>query len=460
MFIVPPFVRRARFSSRLILAVCFSLLASPIFAADPAFTVTPDRASGVYAPNEKVTWKVDVAGDRAGLTALPYKVKKDAQVVISTGTIDLSAGPATITASREEPGAILAEIMSMDKTKQLPVAMGGAVISPEKIGPAAPAPADFDEFWQGKLKELAAVPPNPQLEKVDVSTVKNGEGMECYKVSLDNIRGTHVRGVLAKPAKDGKYPAMLMVNSAGVSGLDKASIVGHAKAGWLVLNVSAHDLPVDESDAYYKELKEGSLKNYFYIGSEDRETSYFVRMFLGCARGAEYLASRSDWNGEVLIVTGSSQGGLQSFATAALCPKITAVMANVAAGCDNFAPLANPARAFGWPYWLSNFGPKGRDMEKVKQTAGYFDGINFAARIKAPTLVGVALLDIAARPAGVIAAYNAIPAPKELIIMATSDHYGSKGAQLPFFNTFIKWKDALQKGKPLPLPPQTTTAAN
>lgn len=440
--------------------MCLSLLASPLLAADPAFTVTPDHATGVYAPNEKVTWTVDVVGDRAGMTALPYKVKKDAQGVIGTGTIDLSAGPATIIGSREEPGALLAEIMSMDTTKQLPLAMGGAVISPEKIGPAAPAPADFDEFWKAKLQELAAVPPNPQLEKVDIATLKNAEGMECYKVSLDNIRGTHVRGVLAKPSKDGKYPAMLMVNSAGVSALDKASIVGQAKAGWLVLNVSAHDLPVDEADAYYKNLKEGALKNYFYIGSEDRETSYFLRMFLGCVRGAEYLASRPDWNGEVLIVTGSSQGGLQSFATAALCPKITAVMANVAAGCDNLAPLANPARAFGWPYWLSNFGPKDRDMAKVKQTAGYFDGINFAARIKAPSLVAVALLDIAARPAGVIAAYNAIPAPKELIIMPLSDHHGSKGAQAAYFNTFIKWKDALQKGKPLPLPPQATTATN
>lgn len=457
MFIVPPSARRFRLFSGPVLVACFSLLVSPLFAADPVLTVTPDHASGVYAPNETVTWTVDVTGDRVGMTALPYKVKKDAQGMISTGTIDLSAGPATITASREEPGAILAEIMSMDTTKQLPIAMGGAVISPEKIDPAAPAPADFDEFWQAKLKELAAVPPNPQLEKVDIATVKNGEGMELYKVSLDNIRDTHVRALLAKPAKDGKYPAMLMVNSAGVYALDKNAVVGQAKSGWLVLNVSAHDLPVDEADTFYKDLKEGALKNYFYIGSEDRETSYFLRMFLGCVRGAEYLASRSDWNGEVLVVTGTSQGGLQSLATAALYPKITDVMTNVAAGCDNFAPLTNPARAFGWPYWLSNFGPKDRDMAKVKQTAGYFDGINFAARIKAPTLVAVALLDIAARPAGVIAAYNAIPAPKELIIMPVSDHHGSKGTQAAYFNTFNKWKDALQKGKPLPLPPQTAT---
>ena len=436
-----------------LIAAALILTGGWALAAEPQFTVTPDHATGVYAPNEKVTWTVDTKADRAGLTALPYKVKKDGQGDAASGTIDLSAGPATISASREEPGALLVSIFSMDKANLLPVVMGGAVISPEKLGPVVPAPEDFDAFWQGKLKELAAVPPNPQLEKVDIAGMKNADGMECDKVTLGNIRGTHVRGVLAKPARDGKFPAMLMVNSAGVGALDKAQVVGYAKAGWIVLNVSAHDLPVDESDAFYKDLKENSMKNYYYIGSEDRETSYFLRMFLGCVRGAEYLASRPDWDGKTLIVTGTSQGGLQSLATAGLYPGITAVMANVPAGCDNYGPLANPPRAFGWPYWFATMGaPQGRDLEKAKKTAGYFDGIYFASRIHCPTLVAVALADIAARPAGVIAAFNAINAPKELIIMPTSDHHGSGGAQAVFFMTFLKWRDALQKGNPLPLP--------
>lgn len=426
-------------------------------AADPTFVVTPDHSTGVYAPDEMVTWTVDVKGipadERLELNALPYKVKEDGQGDVTTGTIDLSAGPATIQASRKEPGALLALIMSMDKTKLLPVAMGGAVIEPDKIQAAEPAPKDFDQFWQEKLKELAAVPPNPQVEKVDVSTIKNADGMECYKVTLDNIRGTHAKGVLAKPAKEGKFPAMLLVNSAGVGPLDKAQVVGYAKAGWLVLNISAHDLPVDETDAYYKDLKENSMKNYFTIGNDDRETSYFLRMFLGCVRGAEYLSTRPDWDGKVLIVTGISQGGLQSFATAALYPKITGVLVDVPAGCDNYGPRANPPRAFGWPYWLTKLGvPAGKDLNKIETTAGYFDGIYFAERVHCPTLVAVALCDIAARPAGVIAAYNAIPGPKELIIMPVADHHGAGGTQLAYFTEFGKWRDALQKGKPLPIP--------
>jgi cephalosporin-C deacetylase len=439
----------------LVAGLLITLASGFAHSADTVFTVTPDKATGVYTPEEKVTWTVDVKGDRGGLTALPYKVKKDAQGEVASGTIDLSSGPAIITASRAEAGALLAQIFSMDTTKPLPVAMGGAVISPGKLGPAVPAPEDFDAFWQAKLKELSDVPPNPVVEKVNIEGVKNAEGMECYKVTLDNIRGTHARGILAKPAGEGKYPAMLLVNSAGVYALDKAQVIAYAKSGWIVLNVSAHDLPVDEAEAYYKELKENSLKNYFYLGSEDRETSYFLRMFLGCVRGAEYLTTRPDWDGRTLIVTGASQGGLQAFAAAALFPKITAVMANVPAGCDNHGPLANPPRAFGWPYWMSKVGTPPRDLEKATKTAGYFEGISFAARIHCPTLIGVALLDIAARPAGVIAAFNAIDAPKELLIMPVADHHGSGGSQALYFNTFAKWREALKKGQPLPIkPPQ------
>lgn len=435
-------------------------LTVPVFADNPTLTVVPDHANGIYAPNEQVTWQVDVKGDRAGLTALPYVVKKDGQGEVTKGTLDLSAGPVTITATRGEPGALLAYIYAADRVKQpLPLAFGGAVFAPDKIGFSAPEPVDFDAFWQGKLMELAAVPMNPVVAKVDVASVKNSEGVDYYKVTLDNIKGTHVQGQLARPAVGEKFPAIVMFQFAGVYALDKPQVIAQAKPGWLAFNISAHDLPIDESDEYYKNLKEGALKNYMYIGNEDRETSYFLRMFLGCVRAVQYVVSRPDWDGKTLVVTGTSQGGLQSFVAAGLCPQVTDVMTLVPAGCDVYGPLANPPRAFCWPYWLSNWGPKDRDMKKVQTTAGYFDGDYFASRIHCPTLIAVGLLDEAARSAGVIAAYNAIQAPKELLIMPDSDHYGRGGAQAIYFKRFNEWKTALQKGQPAPVQPSIGSAA-
>jgi cephalosporin-C deacetylase len=43
-------------------------------------------------------------------------------------------------------------------------ALGGAVVAPRKIGLSAKRPADFDEYWDAKVKQLQAVPANPQLE--------------------------------------------------------------------------------------------------------------------------------------------------------------------------------------------------------------------------------------------------------------------------------------------------------
>ena len=439
----------------MLVAAALLFLKGAAFAVDPSFAVTPDHPDGVYKPNETVTWTVDVKGDRSGLTALPYKVKLDGQNVVTSGTIDVSATSAKISATRPDPGALLMQISSMDKTKPLPVGMGGAVFAPDKITPVAPAPKDFDDFWQAKIKELDAVPANPKVEPLDISALKNSAGMEASKITLDNIAGAHAHGILVKPSKPGKYPAILMVNFAGVYPLDKPAIIAQAMPGWIALNISAHDLPVDESDAYYKDLKENAYKNYYYFGSEDRETTYFLHMILGCVRGAEYLTSLPDWDGKTLIVTGMSQGGLQSFATAALYPKFSAVLTAVPAGCDALGPLANPPHAISWPYWMSPFGTKGRDVKKSQITGTYYDTTYFAQRIHCPALVAVALLDEAARPAGVFAAYNSITTPKELVIMPISTHYGNNGGLGLYMARFMKWKQALQKGLPIPAPSPT-----
>lgn len=421
-------------------------LASSLFAAAPVPTVVPNKATGVYAPGETVSWTIDLKRDtESPAPELIYKIKKDGLEVLAEGSLDFSAGPVTVSAAREDAGVIIVQVLPPDKYA-LPVAVGGAIYAPEKIQPAAPAPKDFDAFWSAKLAELAKVPANPVVEKIP--DAKNTAGVDYYKVTLDNIRGTHVRGQLARPSAEGKYPALLVVQYAGVYGLDQSTVVNDAKAGWLVLNVSAHDLPIDESPEFYKNLKEGALKNYIYLGGEDRETSYFLRMFLGCVRAADYLASRPDWDGKTLLVTGASQGGLQAFVTAGLSPKVTGVMALVPAGCDNHAPLAG--RAFGWPYWISNWGPRDRDMKKVEATAGYFDGIHFAARIRAPSLIAYGLADETSRPTGVAAAINAIRAPKEALILPLSGHQGAGGTQNKYFQRAAQWKKTALAGQPLP----------
>lgn len=423
-----------------------ALVASALTSlAEPSVKITPDTTSGVYAPGDTASWTVEVTPDPASATPeLSYKITKDGSAPVSRGKLDLAGAPLKLTASRAEAGTLVAQVFVAGNTKA--VAVGGAIFAPEKITPSAPEPKDFDAFWQSKLKELAAVPFNPVLEKKP--DAKKTPGVDYYTVTLDNIRGTKVRGQLARPSAEGKYPALLVLQYAGVYPLKQDNVINDAKVGWLVLNISAHDQPIAEPKDFYDALNAGALKDYTRTGNEDRETSYFLRMFLGSVRAADYLASRPDWNGKILIATGTSQGGLQAFVAAALSPKVTGVMTLVPAGCDVYAPRAN--RASSWPYWLSTTGNRDRDMKKIETTAGYFDGINFAARIHCPTLVAYGLADETARPTGVAAAFNALKGPKEARILPQSTHRDINGAHAPYFSRATAWKKAALAGESLP----------
>jgi cephalosporin-C deacetylase len=57
-------------------------------------------------------------------------------------------------------------------------------------------------------------------------------------------------------------------------------VTDRAAEGWLVLNINAHDLPMDEREPFYTDQSAGPLKEYPSIGNDDRETSYFLRMCL------------------------------------------------------------------------------------------------------------------------------------------------------------------------------------
>jgi cephalosporin-C deacetylase len=235
------------------------------------------------------------------------------------------------------------------------------------------------------------------------------------------------------------------VQYAGVYPLQKQWAVSKAEAGWLTLNVIAHDLPFDQPAEFYKQAEAEGLKSYTTIGMADREKNYFLRMYLSCYRAAEYLANHPNWNGQVLVVSGGSQGGQQSIVTAALHPKVTALMANVPAGCDVTGPVAG--RAFGFPYW---YGSASKDAKALEQTR-YFDVMNFAARVKVPALVGVGLIDETCPPAGIYATTNQFRGPKEVVLLPLAPHQNVKNSHGPYYARARAWEQALLKGEKPPV---------
>ncbi len=414
------------------LTAAASLAQTP--AQNGAIVATPDHPDGVYQPGDTIHWQIK-AMDKEGkpATSVSYTVKKGGLTVAGVGAVKLIDGVGALDFVATEPETLLASFQADDVPLK---GAGGAVVSPEKLKAGAPCPEDFDAFWAGKQAELAKVAPNPLLTEAPSERDK----VSYAKITLDNIGGTHVQGQIARPVSGEKFPALLQVQYAGVYPLQKAWVTDKAARGWLAMNIEAHDLPIDNPEDFYKTAAAGPLNNYPMIGSGNRETSYFVRMFLGCQRAAEYLTSRPDWDGKTLVVMGTSQGGLQSFVTAVLFPKVTAVIVEVPAGCDTSAEQAG--RAFGWPYWAASHS------DAVMTTSHYFDAVNFAARIKCPLLVGVGLLDVTAPAGCVYAAFNAAPVPKEIVPMPLADH---KRAHEALFKRREVWLKALVAGQPAPI---------
>jgi cephalosporin-C deacetylase-like acetyl esterase len=424
----------------LLLSVAICVLLSAV-SRGQELLVTPENPQGVYQPGQTIGWRLEVKG--AEVSEATFVLKKGGMTELTKGKVPLSGGQGRIEATFNEPGWLLAEVSIKPSQGKKVTALGGALVSPEKIRPAVPRPADFDAFWEAKLKDLAAVAPNVKLEAADSGNPK----VDYFQITMDNIRGSHIHGQLARPKQGGKLPAMLIVQWAGVYPLQKGWITYRAAEGWLVLNINAHDLPIDRPEPFYKDQSAGPLKDYPAIGNDDRETSYFLRMYLSCFRGAQYLTERPDWDGRTLAVTGGSQGGLQSIVTAALHPKVSAVLACVPAGCDLNGPCAN--RLPGWPMWY--WKTQGKDEAKVRSAAEYYDVVNFASRVNCPVLIGVGLIDTCCPSPGVFAACNQLKGPKEIVVLPVGEHGEKKGSHAPYHARFDAWNRALVQGQSAPV---------
>jgi cephalosporin-C deacetylase-like acetyl esterase len=156
---------------------------------------------------------------------------------------------------------------------------------------------------------------------------------------------------------------------------------------------------------------------------DDRESFYYRRVILSSIRSVDFLAAHPAWNGKDIVVTGASQGGYLSIATAALDPRITALQATHPAMCDLVAPLHG--RAGGWPHMFrSNLdGTPSRHATPDRiRTTSYYDTVNFARRVKVPGFYIWGYNDETCPPTSTHAAFNVITAPKTLALELEQQH--------------------------------------
>lgn len=377
----------------------FAVLLFASLAAAQQLNFVPFRSPGIYRLGEKAGWTVSLPKDIAPAAKYTYDIKTNNFDTIKTGTLDFSSGSATIEAALDDPAMLYVTVNAEGAPPASAIHLGAAV-APTQLTPSVPRPPDFDAFWFNKLQYLSVTPVHPVITplKTEQSSV------ELSTVQLDSL-GSRVHGYLAKPVKLGKFPALVIFQWAGVYALQPKTVTDRAAEGWLAFNVDSHDMRPDQAA--------GVPPSYQALGNTNRETSYFLLMYLRDARAVDYICSRPDWDGQTLVLMGASMGGQQSLVTAGLRPQVSAVIVNEPSGADMNGELSG--RKTGYPNWPSN-------DPRVMATAPYFDVVNFASRIKAPVLAALGFIDTTSPPAGIWTTLNQIPGPKEAVPMVESDH--------------------------------------
>ncbi len=430
------------------LAGCLLPLAA--LAGIPQVQFTPLHANGIYRLGQTVGWTVTVpAGAPRPRGRFSYTIKRNDLDVVKTGRFSLTSGHATLALRFDTPAMLYvtidyeptptalsrAQYRTLNRSlkallskhnptlqhlfarypqyqplaPQFPfgayaehrIATLGAAVAPTQLRPSLPPPHHFEAFWARHLSALRQVPMHVKLTPMPTAQA----GVRLFRVRLKSL-GSHVRGYLAMPARAGRFPALIIYQWAGVYPLQRAWATNRAAEGWLVFDVDSHDIPPGSGT--------GVPQDYPAIGEHSPQTSYFLKMYLRDTRALQYIRHNRWWNGKTLVLTGTSMGGQQSLVTAGLNPgQETAVIVNEPSGAD-MNGVAHGRRP-GYPFYATQ-------DPSVLHTAAYFDTVNFAPHITAPTLIAMGFIDTTAPPAGLWTELNEIPAPKEAVPMIDSAH--------------------------------------
>lgn len=290
--------------------------------------------------------------------------------------------------------------------------------------PPLTAAADFDAFWQETLAQTRAHPLNARFEAVDYALRQ----METYDVTFNGYGGQPVKGWLILPRhRAAPLPAVVEYIGYGGGRNFPVSWLVYASAGFAHLVMDTRGQGSASTPGDTPDLEpEGSNPQYpgmMTRGILKPRTYYYRRLFTDAVRAVEAARSHPAINPQQVVVTGGSQGGGMTLAVSGLVPDLAAALPDVPFLC-NFRRAATLIAT--QPYVeIANFLKTHRDkVEQVFNTLSYFDGINFAARAKAPALFSVGLMDDICPPSTVFAAYNHYAGAKQIKVYEFNNHEG------------------------------------
>jgi len=380
-------------------------------------TVEPDHQDWNYCVGETARFTVEVrrSGTLVNDVIIDYAAGPE-MYQDTKKTAKLKDGTLKLTGKMTSPGFYRVDVTAHVDGKDYRGACAAA-FSPEKLQPSTIMPSDFKEFWENAIKEARNTPLEPTKRLLAERCTKD---VNVYEVSFQNVRwNSRTYAILCVPTKEGRYPALLRVPGAGVRPYE--GDVWTASQGVITLEIGIHGIPVTMEQKVYDNLANGALNCYWNYGMSNRDENYYKRVVLGCIRAVDYIEQFTSWNGQQLGVTGSSQGGFLSLATAGLDKRVTCYAPVHAALCDHTNSLRGIA--CGWPHFF--YWNKGKGQEKEIEVSRYYDGVNFARLITDSQhgWFSFGYCDDVVPPTTAWATYNTVTGPKEISPYQATWHF-------------------------------------
>jgi cephalosporin-C deacetylase len=267
-------------------------------------------------------------------------------------------------------------------------------------------PADFDEFWQGTLKEAAQGDP-----LVSVRRVESGLRLpRTWDVTFRGFAGDPVRAWFSRPAGAAE-PLPAVVEFAGYG---RGRGLPHERLTWV--NAGYAHLLMDnrgQGDQYgcggeTPDPQAGSAPGGpgpAVRGLLSPHDHHYRRLITDAVRTVAAVRALPGVDVGRVAAVGNSQGGGLALAVAGLVPDLAAVLVTAPFLCGIRRALdLTDASPYGEiAAYLAVH--RGADAAAYR-TLSYLEGISFARRARTPAHFGVGLRDTVCPPSGAYAAFN------------------------------------------------------
>ncbi|HEX8524547.1 MAG TPA: acetylxylan esterase [Tepidisphaeraceae bacterium] len=301
--------------------------------------------------------------------------------------------------------------------------------------------SDFESYWKTTITQALNQPINAELIPYDLPT----RGVQCYAVRFDGFQGGRLAGWYLRPdapssaLSHGKMPGMCVYHGYSGRAPRPLDLLNIAQQGICVLSMDCRGQNGQSQDAAV--YPEGYFMGWMTQGIREPNKYYYRYVYADAVRALELLARREEVDESRLAITGVSQGGGLTLATAALSDHPILALPDIPFLCDY--PRATSIAAAGpYPEIPSFLKVHPTLLDQAFRTLSYCDCLNLAPWIKCKTVISNCLWDDVCPPSTIFAVYNHMTCEKRMEIYPYHKH------EVPYEHAELRFRLLVETLKP------------